>query len=47
MTTVENVEAAHQRLLRSLTQLTSGRSLAIKLSGVAAAFLVFFIVVLA
>jgi hypothetical protein len=43
---VENVEAAHNRLLRTLTQLTSNRALALKLTGVLMSFLIFFIVVL-
>ena len=47
MTASENVEMAHTRLLRTLTQLTSNRALAMKLSGVLMAFLVFFIVFLA
>ena len=47
ITTVENVEAAHSRLLRTLTQLTSNRAVAMKLTGVLLSFLVFFIVFLA
>ncbi len=46
-TTVENVDAGHNRLVRTLNDLTSGRGLTLKLSGVAAAFVVFFVVFLA
>ena len=38
---------AHTRLLRTLTQLTSNRTLAMKLTGVLMMFLVFFIMFLA
>ena len=46
-TAVENVEMAHTRLLRTLTQLTSNRTLAMKLTGVLLLFVTFFVVFLA
>jgi syntaxin 5 len=47
VTTVENVEAAHSRLLRTMQQLSSGRALALKLGAVGLTFTVGFIVFLA
>ena len=44
--TLENTEMAHQRLMRTFNQLTSGRSLTYKISAILFLFFVFWVVFL-